>query len=361
MTAFGTVAGTPLYMAPEQATWNASDVDTRADIYALGAILYELLTGSTPITRDTLRRMRLEELFRVIREVEPPTPSSRISSSGALESLAANRHIEPARLSRFVRGDLDWIVMKALAKERHRRYESAIAMAQDIERFRNHEPVSAGPPTAAYRFRKFVRRNRPQVVAASIVLAVLAVGMVGTTVGLFEARRQRKFADEQKTHAEKRLSQIAKANQILGSIFKDLNPNNVENQDKPLTAVLGERLDEATTQLAEDAVGDPLTVARVQQTLAQSQQGLGYPLKAIPLSDQGPGYVRRQARERQPGNPLLHEQPGRRVPRRRPLRSVDRTVRRDAGREKGQARRPPSRYARSARRSRSQLPLRRQI
>ena len=123
-TAFGTVAGTPLYMAPEQASLNALDVDTRADIYALGVILYELLTGSTPIPRETFKKAAIDEMLRMIREVEPPTPSSRISTSETLPNVAANRQIEPTRISRFVRGDLDWIVMKALAKDRQRRYDS---------------------------------------------------------------------------------------------------------------------------------------------------------------------------------------------------------------------------------------------
>jgi WD40 repeat protein/tetratricopeptide (TPR) repeat protein len=192
-TAFGTVAGTPLYMAPEQATFNALDVDTRADIYALGAILFELLTGSTPIQRETFQRAALDEILRVIREVEPPTPSSRISTSEALPAIAATRQIEPSRLGRFVRGDLDWIVMKALAKERQRRYESAIALAQDLERFTNHEPVSAGPPTASYRLRKFLRRNRTKVVAA--VLGLLAVAAL--VAGL--VRQQKLKAEKAQT------------------------------------------------------------------------------------------------------------------------------------------------------------------
>ena len=304
--AFGTRwPGTALLgMAPAQATFNALDVDTRADIYALGVILYELLTGSTPIQRDTFKRAALDEMLRVIREDEPPTPSSRLSTSDALPSLAANRHIEPARLSRFMRGDLDWIVMKALAKDRQRRYDSAIGLANDIERFTNHEPVSAGPPSSAYRLRKFVRRNRVQVVAASLVLLALLAGVVGTTLGLVQARRQEliasKEADEkeqarkaeaeqrreavaQREQAEKRLTQVEKANEILGSIFKDLNPRNEEKDGKPLRTRLGERLDQATAQIEGEAIGDPLTVARMQNTLGQSQLGLGYPEKAIAL------------------------------------------------------------------------------
>ncbi len=211
-TAFGTVMGTPLYMAPEQANFNAVDVDTRADVYALGAILYELLTGTTPIARDSLKRAALDEILKLIREQEAPTPSSRLSSPGASPNVAANRQMEPDKLGRFVKGELDWIVMKALAKERDRRYETANGFAKDIERFLNHEPVQAGPPTAAYRMTKFVRRNRGPVIAGSLVLFALLMGMAGTTWGLFEAKWQAAIARAETTEKEKaRLAEAARA------------------------------------------------------------------------------------------------------------------------------------------------------
>jgi serine/threonine protein kinase len=283
-TAFGTVAGTPLYMAPEQATFNALDVDTRADIYALGVILYELLTGSTPIERGTFQRAALEEVLRMIREVEPPPPSSRLRSSGSLPSLAAVRQTEPARLGRLVRGDLDWIVMKALAKDRQRRYDSAIDLANDIERFINHEPVSAGPPTASYRLGKFLRRNRGRVIAASLVLLALVVGVIGTTWGLIEANRQRGIAEARRKESERRLGQKDKANAILLSIFRDLDAQGSDIKSLPLPARLAQRLDVATAELAEDATDDPLGVARMQMDLGKAQRGLGYAERAIDLS-----------------------------------------------------------------------------
>jgi eukaryotic-like serine/threonine-protein kinase len=189
-TAFGSVMGTPLYMAPEQANFNAIDVDTRADVYALGVLLYELLTGTTPITHEEIKQAQLDELLRLVREREPPTPSSRLSTTESKPNVAANRHTEPATLGSFVKGELDWIVMKALAKERDRRYETATGFAKDVERFLNHEPVAAGPPTPGYRMRKFVQRHRGTVAAGTLVLTSLLIGVAGATTGLLEARRQ---------------------------------------------------------------------------------------------------------------------------------------------------------------------------
>ncbi len=193
-TAFGTVMGTLLYMAPEQANFNAIDVDTRADIYALGVMLYELLTGTTPLSRETVKKAGIDEMLKLVREQEAPTPSSRLSSPASLPSVAANRQSEPAKLGRFVKGELDWIVLKALSKERDRRYETANGFSKDIERFLNHEPVAAGPPNPAYLLKKFVQRNRGQVIAAGLVLISLVVGVIGASWGRLEARKQRDVA-----------------------------------------------------------------------------------------------------------------------------------------------------------------------
>ena len=209
-TAFGSVMGTPLYMAPEQANFSAVDIDTRADVYALGVILYELLTGTTPITRESMKKAALDEMLKLIREQDAPTPSSRLSTSESKPSIAANRQMEPQKLGRFVKGELDWIVMKALSKERDRRYETATGFARDVERFLNNEAVAAGPPSTSYRLRKFVKRNRGQVIAASLILLALLAGLAGTGFGLIRAERQRLVA-ERAAMAERLAKQEAEA------------------------------------------------------------------------------------------------------------------------------------------------------
>ncbi|MBX9580103.1 MAG: serine/threonine-protein kinase [Gemmataceae bacterium] len=300
-TGFGSVLGTPLYMAPEQARFDAVDVDTRADVYALGVILYELLTGTTPLTREAIKKAALDEMLRVIREQDPPTPSHRLSTADAKPTIAANRQTEPARLGRFVRGELDWIVMKALSKDRDRRYESATGFAKDVERFLNREPVSAGPPTAGYRARKFVARNKGPVAAAGAVLLALVAGVVGTTLGLVEARRQRDAADTARQAesdraaaeraanevAAKRLAQVERGNNLLLGIFADLDIRLHKRREQPLDVVLADRLAAAADQLDGEAVGDPQLVAALQNQLGLSLTYLGFPARAVPLLEKG--------------------------------------------------------------------------
>jgi serine/threonine-protein kinase len=174
VTGFGAVVGTLEYMSPEQAELNQLDIDTRSDIYALGVLLYELLTGTTPLEKRRLKEESLWEVLRLIREEEPPRPSSRLSSTDQLPAVAANRSLEPKRLSGLVRGELDWIVMKALEKDRERRYDSANGLAADIGRYLADEPVQACPPSAGYRLGKFIRRNRGRLVVAALALVFLA-------------------------------------------------------------------------------------------------------------------------------------------------------------------------------------------
>jgi serine/threonine protein kinase len=160
-TGFGALVGTPEYMSPEQVEVNNQDIDTRSDVYSLGVLLYELLTGSTPLTRTRVKEAALLEVLRVIREEEPPRPSTRLSESmDSLSSISAQRQMEPAKLAKMVRGELDWIVMKALEKDRSCRYETANGFAMDVQRYLADEPVPACPPSASYRLRKFARRHR---------------------------------------------------------------------------------------------------------------------------------------------------------------------------------------------------------
>jgi serine/threonine protein kinase/tetratricopeptide (TPR) repeat protein len=200
-TTYGTVVGTPLYAAPEQVGINALDVDTRTDVYALGVILYELITGTTPLERRRFESASWDEIQRLVREEEPPRPSHRLSTSDALPGLAANRHVEPARLPRLIRGDLDWIVMKALEKDRNRRYETASALARDIQRHLADEPVVASPPRAGYRLRKFIRKHRGPVLAATLLVLALVAGIVGTSVGLVLTARARARAVAERDRA----------------------------------------------------------------------------------------------------------------------------------------------------------------
>jgi tetratricopeptide (TPR) repeat protein len=184
-TQFGTLVGTFEYMSPEQAEMNAFGVDTRSDIYALGVLLYELLTGTTPLERPRLREAAFDEIRRIIKEEEPQRPSVRLSTSGQLAKVAAARKTEPAKLSRLMRGELDWLVMKCLEKDRSRRYDTASGLAHDVERYLKNEPVEARPPSTWYRFTKMVRRNQKVLMVAGLLGVVV---LVGTAAVLWQAK-----------------------------------------------------------------------------------------------------------------------------------------------------------------------------
>ncbi len=310
-TAHETVLGTPLYMSPEQAQLNNIDVDTRSDIYSLGVLLYELLTGTTPLEKQRFKEAAWDEIKRLIREEEPPRPSTRLSSSNTLPSLAAGRQIEPARLTKLVRGELDWIVMKSLEKDRARRYETANGFAADVQRYLSGEPVLAAPPSARYRLGKFARKHRAGLTTAAAIGLLLVAGVAVSSWQAVRATRaeadarlaeldarqaQQAEADRaegerlakldavaQTEQAQKRLLQIEKANDILGSIFENLDPKEIAKAERPLQAILVEKLDKAVAQLEGESIGDPLVVAAMQIKFGNSLVGLGEPGKAIVL------------------------------------------------------------------------------
>ncbi|QGJ68932.1 Serine/threonine-protein kinase PknB [Planctomycetales bacterium 10988] len=185
-TQFASMMGTPAYMSPEQAEMSNDDIDTRSDIYSLGVLLYELLTGSTPFTLERLNRVSFDEMRRIIREEEPPRPSTRLNTleNQLASTVSMHRQLAPAKLSSLLAGDLDWIVMKSLEKDRNRRYPSAAAFAKDITRYLNEQPIEARPPSASYRLSKFARRNKVAFIAVSLVAAAL---ILGTAISVWQA------------------------------------------------------------------------------------------------------------------------------------------------------------------------------
>ena len=265
-TEFGSIVGTLEYMSPEQAELNQLDIDTRSDIYSLGVLLYELLTGSTPLDHKRLKAVLFLEVLRLIREEESPRPSLRLSTTDELPSIAACRHVEPRKLSGLVHGELDWIVMKALEKDRNRRFETANGLAADLRRYLDDEPVQACPPSISYIMRKFARRNRVTLLTASFVALAL---LTGTVVSAWQAIRATRAMATARDEAEK-------ANAINEFLMKDLlGQASPYNNSVPDRLTLREVLDRAAARVETRFRTRPLLEAALRHTIAATYSGLG--------------------------------------------------------------------------------------
>ena len=273
-TQYGQIVGTFEYMSPEQARFNQLDVDTRSDIYALGVLLYELLTGSTPFESQRSETVAFDETLRIIREEEPPNPSTKLGTSATLPLIAANRHTEPAKLSKEVRGELDWIVMKALEKDRNRRYETASALAADIVHHLFDEPVAAGPPSRLYRVGKFVRRNRVPVMATILVATAILGGVAASAWQAIRATRAERAAISERDAKEQALeaeaAQRKQAEDISNFLIHAFQAQHPEHDINALTQVLRH-----SAQELEDAYSNnPGANAPLLATIGRSYVGL---------------------------------------------------------------------------------------
>jgi len=264
-TELGVLIGTPEYMSPEQAEMSGQNVDTRTDVYSLGAILYELLVGALPFDPRELRRAGFDEIRRKIREEDPPKPSTKLSTMGALSTAEAQkRRTEPTALIRQVRGDLDWITMKALEKDRIRRYGSPSELAADIDRFLHHQPIVARPPSTVYKAKKFVRRHRVGVGVASTIALLLVAFSVTTAI---QARRIARERDRANQEAET----SRQVSEFLTGLFKVSNPS--EALGNSITA--REILDKGAESITRELQGQPLVQGKLMNTMGYVYESLG--------------------------------------------------------------------------------------
>ncbi len=239
-TGFGAIVGTPEYMSPEQATFNQLDIDTRSDVYSLGILLYELLTGSTPVDKTRFKEAAILEVLRVVREEEPPRPSVRMSTAQTRASIAATRGTDSDKLAQLLRGELDWIVMKALEKDRNRRYETAVGLARDVDRYLNDELVEARPPSVGYRLRKSIRKNRGPMSAVVLVFLALLGGVIGTTMGMLRANdaEAKAIAAREEADDNKRIAEVLRDKAVKALDKAEANERKAMDEAKNARAVV---------------------------------------------------------------------------------------------------------------------------